>query len=123
VDNSLFEKIPRRIGDKDGNAGDMVNFLILGDEEQMKKVFTNAGWVKVDSDVKETVLAGFHCQYVEGIVSDDADEPLYLFGRPQDYGWGACRADYGGGFAESFAGVEGAVHGEWPHSLGWRGEA
>jgi len=32
----------------------MVNFLILGDEEQMKKAFTNAGWVKVDSDVKET---------------------------------------------------------------------
>jgi len=59
VDNSLFEKIPRRIGDKDGNAGDMVNFLVVGDEDQMKKVFTTAGWVRVDAGVQETVLAGF----------------------------------------------------------------
>src|SRR6202795_2987289 len=59
VDNSLFEKIPRRIGDKDGKAGARVIFFILGDEDQMKKVFTTAGWVKVDADVKETVLGGF----------------------------------------------------------------
>src|ERR1700694_4388814 len=32
IDKPLFSKIPRRIGDKDGNPGDMVNFLILGSE-------------------------------------------------------------------------------------------
>src|SRR5262249_48736564 len=58
IDNSLFSKIPRRIGDKDGNAGDMINFLILGPEAGMQRVFTTAGWVKVDSDVKGTVLHG-----------------------------------------------------------------
>ncbi len=87
VDNGLFEKIPRRIGDKDGNAGDMVNFLILGDEEQMKKVFTNAGWVKVDSDVKETVLAGFIASMSKESYLTMPMSQLYLFGRPQDYGW------------------------------------
>ena len=87
VDNSLFEKIPRRIGDKDGNAGDMVNFLILGDEEQMKKAFTNAGWVKVDSDVKETVLAGFIASMSKESYLTMPMSQLYLFGRPQDYGW------------------------------------
>ena len=75
VDNSLFVKIPRRIGDKDGNAGDMVNFLILGDEDQMKKVFTSAGWVKVDAGVSETVLAGFIASHLvnhrgEGMILD-----------------------------------------------------
>ena len=59
IDNDLFEKIPRRIGDKVGNPGDMVNFLILGDETQMKNVFTSAGWVKVDADVKATLVEGF----------------------------------------------------------------
>jgi len=87
VDNSLFEKIPRRIGDKDGNAGDMVNFLILGDEDQMKKVFITAGWVKVDSDVKETVLAGFIASMSKESYLTMPMSQLYLFGRPQDYGW------------------------------------
>jgi hypothetical protein len=87
VDNSLFEKIPRRIGDKEGNAGDMVNFLIIGDEEQMKKVFTTAGWVKVDSDVKETVLAGFIASLSKESYLTMPMSQLYLFGRPQDYGW------------------------------------
>lgn len=87
VDNSLFERIPRRIGDKAGDPGDMVNFLILGDEEQMKKVFTTAGWVKVDADVKETVLAGFIASMSKESYLTMPMSLLYLFGRPQDYGW------------------------------------
>jgi len=87
VDNRLFEKIPRRIGDKAGNAGDMVNFLILGDEDQMKNVFTTAGWVKVDASVQETVLAGFIASMSKESYLTMPMSQLYLFGRPQDYGW------------------------------------
>jgi len=87
IDNSLFAKIPRRIGDKDGNPGDMVNFLILGDEDQMKKVFTTAGWVKVDADVKATVLEGFIASMSKESYLTMPMSQLYLFGRPQDYGW------------------------------------
>ncbi len=87
IDNSLFKKIPRRIGDKDGNPGDMVNFLILGDEDQMKKVFTTAGWVKVDADVQGTVLAGFIASMSKESYLTMPMSQLYLFGRPQDYGW------------------------------------
>lgn len=87
VDNRLFEKIPRRIGDKAGNPGDMVNFLILGDEDQMKNVFTAAGWVKVDAGVGETVLAGFIASMSKESYLTMPMSPLYLFGRPQDYGW------------------------------------
>jgi hypothetical protein len=87
VDNDLFAKIPRRISDKAGDPGDMVNFLLIGSQDAMEKVFTNAGWVKVDTNVKETVLHGF----LESI-SKESDltmpmSPLYLFGRQQDYGW------------------------------------
>ncbi|HUN63630.1 MAG TPA: LssY C-terminal domain-containing protein [Candidatus Sulfotelmatobacter sp.] len=87
IDNALFAKIPRRIGDKDGNAGDMVNFLILGSEEEMKKTFTTAGWVKVDADVKETILAGALASLSKESYLTMPMSPLYLFGRPQDYGW------------------------------------
>ncbi len=87
IDNNLFSKIPRRVADKEGNAGDMVNFLILGSEEAMQRVFTNAGWVKVDADVKATVLHGL----IESLSKESyltmPMSQLYLFSRPQDYGW------------------------------------
>jgi len=87
IDNNLFSKIPRRVGDKEGNAGDMVNFLILGSEEAMQRVFTNAGWVKVDADVKATVLHGLLESLSKESYLTMPMSQLYLFGRPQDYGW------------------------------------
>lgn len=87
IDNALFAKIPRRIGDKDGNPGDMVNFLILGSEAGMQRVFTTAGWVKVDADVKDTVLHGIIGSLSKESYLTMPMSQLYLFGRPQDYGW------------------------------------
>jgi hypothetical protein len=87
IDNSLFSKIPRRIGDKAGNPGDMVNFLILGSEDAMQRVFTTAGWVKVDADVKDAVLHGLVESLSKESYLNMPMSPLYLFGRPQDYGW------------------------------------
>jgi hypothetical protein len=87
VDTGLFSKVPRRVKDKDENPGDMVNFLIIGSEDAMQKVFTAAGWVKVDADVRGTVLHGI----LESISKESyltmPMSPLYLFGRTQDYGW------------------------------------
>jgi LssY C-terminus len=87
IDNSLFAKIPRRIGDKEGNPGDMVNFLIIGDENQMKKLFTTAGWVHVDPDVNHTILNGFIASMSKESYLTMPMSILYLFDRPQDYGW------------------------------------
>jgi hypothetical protein len=87
IDDALFAKIPRRVGDKEGNPGDMVNFLILGDEDRMKKVFSNAGWVHVDADVKATILAGALASLQKESYLTMPMSPLYLFDRPQDYGW------------------------------------
>ena len=53
IEGALFSKIPRRVADKEGHPGDMVNFLILGSEPAMQQVFTTAGWVKVDADVED----------------------------------------------------------------------
>jgi LssY C-terminus len=87
INDGLFAKIPRRIADKEGNPGDMVNFLILGDEDQMKKVFTTAGWVHVDADVKTTILAGALASFEKESYLTMPMSQLYLFDRPQDYGW------------------------------------
>src|SRR3984893_14570955 len=59
VNDGVFTKVPRRVADKEGNPGDIVNFLILGSEDAMQKVFTAAGWVKVDVGVRGSgVCAG-----------------------------------------------------------------
>jgi len=87
IDSNVFAKVPRRVADKEGNPGDMVNFLILSSEDAMQNVFTSAGWVKVDADVRGTLLRG-----ILGSISKESYltmpmSPLYLFGRTQDYGW------------------------------------
>jgi hypothetical protein len=87
IDNSLFAKIPRRVADKEGKPGDMVNFLILGSEAAMQRVFTAAGWVKVDADVKGTLLHGLIVSLSKESYLTMPMSQLYLFGRPQDYGW------------------------------------
>ncbi len=87
VGDRLFAKIPRRVSDKAGDPGDMVNFLIIGSGAAMQKVFTTAGWVHVDANVKATLLHGL----LESISKESyltmPMSPLYLFGRQQDYGW------------------------------------
>jgi hypothetical protein len=87
IDNSLFKKIPRRISDKADDPGDMVNFLLLGSEATMQSTFTTAGWVKVDPDVKEAVLHGLLESLSKESYLTMPMSQLYLFGRPQDYGW------------------------------------
>jgi hypothetical protein len=87
INNELFAKVPRRVGDKQGNPGDMVNFLVIGSEEAMQRAFTNAGWVKVDADVKDAVLRGLIDSLSKESYLTMPMSQLYLFGRAQDYGW------------------------------------
>lgn len=88
---SLFASIPRRVEDQQGNPGDMVNFALIGTQEQVEQAFQNAGWVKVDTTKEDAVVHGLvatlqHKAYLEVPMST-----LYLFGRPQDLSY--ARAD------------------------------
>lgn len=87
ITDEILDQIPRRVVDKDGIEGDRVNFLILGTEEQVKQALLSVGWVVVDRSVKDTILRG-----ALGTISRQAYltmpmSELYLFGRPQDYGF------------------------------------
>ena len=87
VDSALFARVPRRNADPQGNAGDMVNFLILGNEAQMKNVFTTAGWVVVDADVRGALIAGAIASLSKQSYVTLPMSQLFLFKRPQDFGW------------------------------------
>ncbi|MGA2484302.1 MAG: LssY C-terminal domain-containing protein [Candidatus Acidiferrales bacterium] len=87
VNADLLQNIPRRVSDKSGNPGDLTNFLLIGSEEQVQQIFMDAGWVKVDKDVKGAFLSGL----IESLSKESYVQMpmsvLYLFGRPQDYGF------------------------------------
>jgi hypothetical protein len=88
---AIFAAIPRRVQDQQGNLGDMVNFALIGSQEQVEKAFQNAGWVRVDSSNQDAVVHGLiqtlqHKSYLEVPMST-----LYLFNRPQDLSY--ARAD------------------------------
>jgi hypothetical protein len=82
-----FNKIPRRIADKDGNPGDMVNFLIIGSEDQVKQAFAAADWVIVDRTKTDAVLHGLLSSISKEAYLNMPMSELYLFGRAQDYGF------------------------------------
>jgi len=85
--SEFLEKIPRRIADQQHNPGDMVNVFLIGNEEDVVKVFTTAGWVKVDKSVGGTIQAGLLDTFEKKDYLTMPMSTLYLFDRPQDYGF------------------------------------
>lgn len=87
VTTVLFSEIPRRVSDAQGNPGDMINILIIGSEDQLVAVFKAAGWVRVDSSVGSTVVAGLMASLSKESYLTMPMSTLYLFNHPQDYGF------------------------------------
>jgi hypothetical protein len=84
---AILAKIPRRIRDEQHNPGDMVNIFIVGTQAQLEKVFARAGWVKVDRSVGDTVMNALEDSLEKKDYLTMPMSTLYLFNRPQDYGF------------------------------------
>jgi hypothetical protein len=80
----LFADIPRRVGDLQGNPGDMVNFSLIGTQEQVTKAFAGAGWVQVDKTTQDAVVHGLMSTLSHAAYTEMPMSTLYLFGRSQD---------------------------------------
>jgi hypothetical protein len=87
ITTAVLRKIPRRVSDPQGKPGDMVNVLLVGTQEQVLQVFARAGWVSVDRSVQDAVVNAV----IDSLEKKDyltmPMSTLYLFGRPQDYGF------------------------------------
>ena len=84
VSPAIFARMPRRVVDQAGNAGDMVNFALIGTSEQVEAAFKAAGWVQVDKTVGDAVLHGILSTLGREAYTEMPMSTLYLFGRPQD---------------------------------------
>ena len=83
----VLAQIPRRIGDVNGNPGDMVNFLIVGSEDDVVHAFRRAGWVRVQILSQQTFLHAATTSFFQTAFLKLPMSELYLFGRTQDYGF------------------------------------
>ncbi len=85
------ELLPTRVTDKDGTAGDMVNFVLVGSREEVEKALKAAGWKEVDRTPTEAAVRIVESILNKRVYTELPMSELFLFGRAQDIGF--ARAD------------------------------
>ena len=117
LDSSLREdidRLPRRVTDQSQDLGDMVNFVIVGPQRRVQAALDSAGWHLADTSKKEAVLSAVLQTYENKDYLEMPMSKLYLFGRPQDFGYEA---------AEPVAMVASRHHFRlWKAPFTWRGQ-
>jgi hypothetical protein len=86
VTPEMLDRIPRRVTDAQGNAGDNTNFVVVGSEQKVLQIFEAAAWVKVDREKKDAVLHTILSTLTRQAYVELPMSELTLFGRVQDYG-------------------------------------
>jgi len=85
------EELPTRVTDKDGTAGDMVNFVLVGSRETVEQALQAGGWKAVDRTPEEAAVRIFESILNKRVYIALPMSELFLFGRAQDFGF--ARAD------------------------------
>jgi hypothetical protein len=84
--------LPRRVNDQFNNQGDMVNFVLVGSQEQVQSALEAANWHVADVDNREAVLKAVLETYQKKDYLAMPMSQLYLFGRKQDFGYELAQA-------------------------------
>jgi len=109
-----IDALPRRINDQFNNLGDMVNFVIVGSQQQMQSALEAATWNVADTDSKESALKAVLQTYQKKDYLTMPMSQLYLYGRVQDFGYE---------MAEPFAVVASRHHFRiWKAPFTWNGQ-
>src|SRR5271170_3309402 len=82
-----IDGLPRRVNDQFKNLGDMVNFVIIGSQQQVQGVLDAANWHVADTDDKKAVLEAAMTTYENKDYMAMPMSTLYLFDRRQDFGY------------------------------------
>jgi len=87
-----LDSLPRRVNDEFKNQGDMVNFVIIGAAADVQSSLAAAKWMAADKSTEEAVLQAVLQTYEKKDYVQMPMSTLYLFGRPQDYGYELAEA-------------------------------
>ncbi|MGH9863859.1 MAG: LssY C-terminal domain-containing protein [Candidatus Acidiferrales bacterium] len=83
----MLPALPRRVASKSGALGDMVNLLIIGSKEQVADAFKVAGWIQPDKTTEDAIVHAIQETMAHKAYAEMPMSALYLFGRPQDFGF------------------------------------
>jgi hypothetical protein len=94
VFDTLQKQLPTRVSDKPegGNPGDLVNFVLIGDQDQVTNAFKAAGWVVADKTNTDAVVSALMATLQKQVYVTVPMSVLYLFGRGQDFGYARAQA-------------------------------
>jgi len=90
LDGSLrhnLDGLPRRVNDQFKNLGDMVNFVIVGNQKDVQAALDAASWHVADTSNDKAVLSAIEETIDEKDYLQMPMSTLYLFGRKQDFGY------------------------------------
>src|SRR5580704_1577032 len=87
-----IDGLPRRVNDQFKNLGDMVNFVIIGPEKQVQSALDAANFHVADTSDKKAVLEAAMTTYESKDYLAMPMSTLYLFNRPQDFGYEQAEA-------------------------------
>jgi len=82
-----IDGLPRRVNDQFKNFGDMVNFVLIGSEKQVQSAIDAANFHVADTSDKKAVLEAAMTTYENKDYLAMPMSTLYLFNRPQDFGY------------------------------------
>jgi hypothetical protein len=87
-----LDSLPRRVNDEFKNLGDMVNFVVVGSADDLQSSLAAAMWMAADKSTEEAVLKAVLETYEKKDYTAMPMSTLYLFNRPQDYGYELAEA-------------------------------
>jgi LssY-like putative type I secretion system component LssY len=82
-----IDGLPRRVNDQFKNLGDMVNFVVVGSQKDVQAALDAANWHIADTGNKKAVFEAAMDTFEEKDYLQMPMSTLYLFGRPQDFGY------------------------------------
>jgi hypothetical protein len=82
-----IDGLPRRVNDQFKNLGDMVNFVLIGSQQQVQNAIDAANFHVADTNDKKAVLEAAMTTYENKDYLAMPMSTLYLFNRPQDFGY------------------------------------
>jgi hypothetical protein len=82
-----LDDLPRRVHDQFNNLGDLVNFVIIGSENDVQAALEAADWHIADTNNTTAVVNAVMETYDKKDYLAMPMSTLYLFGRKQDFGY------------------------------------
>jgi hypothetical protein len=82
-----IDSLPRRVNDQFQNLGDMVNFVIVGNQKDVQAALDAADWHIADTSNKKSVFNAIEQTYENKDYLTMPMSTLFLFGRKQDFGY------------------------------------